>query len=179
MLHLAPNALTLARLALGLAFPFAAPAWQPWLILIAAGTDLIDGRLARLLGADGLLGKYLDPIADKVFAFAVLISVLRDELISPLGMALLLSRDAVVISGSITLVLAGRRDVLARMTPSLLGKLTTAVQLVYFLLITSVREPVYPALAVVVATSALAGLDYLRRGWQTTMRSTLIEPSAD
>jgi phosphatidylglycerophosphate synthase len=177
MLHLAPSALTLARLALGLAFPFAAPAWQPWLILIGAGTDLIDGRLARHLGVDGRHGKYLDPVADKVFALGVLISVLRDELISPQRMTLLLSRDAVVVFGTLALILIGRRDVLARMTPSLLGKVTTAVLLAYFLLITWVREPVYPVLAIVAAASALAGLDYLRRGWQALTPAVATRPT--
>jgi phosphatidylglycerophosphate synthase len=177
MLHLLPNALTLARLALGLAFPFAAPDWQPWLILIAAATDLIDGRLARLLGVDGRHGKYLDPIADKVFALGVLVSVLRDELISPFGMALLLTRDGIVVFGTLALILVRRRDVLRRMRPSVLGKVTTAVQLAYLFLITWVREPVYPFLAVAAALSALAGFDYLRRGWQMAMRPVSIAPN--
>jgi CDP-diacylglycerol--glycerol-3-phosphate 3-phosphatidyltransferase/cardiolipin synthase len=178
MLHLAPNGLTLARLAFGVAFPFVAPGWQPWLIVIAAATDLIDGWLARHLGVDGRHGKYLDPVADKVFALGVLISVLRDELLSPLEMALLLSRDGIVVFGTLALVLAGRKDVLARTRPTLLGKVTTAVQFIYFFLITWVRGPVYPVLAIVVAVSALAGLDYLRRGWRTAMRQPPIESSA-
>lgn len=164
MLHLLPSTLTLARLALGVAFPFAAPEWQPWLILIGAATDLVDGRLARFLKADGSTGKYLDPVADKVFAIGVLIAVLRDGLVSPVGIIFLLARDLVVVVGTLTLFAVGRRDVLARMGPSALGKVTTAFQFVYFLFVTWVREPVLPLLVLVAVVTVIAGLDYLRCG---------------
>jgi phosphatidylglycerophosphate synthase len=165
MLHFAPNALTLARLAMGLAFPFAAHEWQPWLILIAAATDLIDGRLARWLGADGSTGRYLDPVADKVFVLGVLASVVGSGLVSPAALLLVISRDLVVVLGTAGLLLAGQGSVLRRLRPSLLGKVTTALQLIYFFLVFWVRGPVMPVLVVVAVLSASAGIDYIRRGY--------------
>jgi CDP-diacylglycerol--glycerol-3-phosphate 3-phosphatidyltransferase len=74
-----PNLLSLARLA---ASPVIA-----WLIVansqaslmaafaiyvIGAVTDLLDGRLARLLHAETILGTHLDPLADKAIVLAAL-----------------------------------------------------------------------------------------------------------
>ena len=41
--------------------------------LLAALTDYLDGKLARRYGAISALGKYLDPIADKVLLISIFI----------------------------------------------------------------------------------------------------------
>ncbi|HEX2451691.1 MAG TPA: CDP-alcohol phosphatidyltransferase family protein [Gemmatimonadales bacterium] len=59
--------LTAARLPLAVAFPLvSAPELRFAILVAAAGTDLLDGRVARRYGASRL-GALLDPIADKLF----------------------------------------------------------------------------------------------------------------
>ena len=79
-----PNLLTIARLiaapGVAVAFLYFSRPLADWFALVlfiaAAGTDWIDGRLARAWGQETKLGTMLDPIADKamvVIALAVII----------------------------------------------------------------------------------------------------------
>ena len=85
-----PNAITLARLAVtALTFlcleliadpadPTAALAWVAFvLFLLAAGTDYLDGYLARKLGLVTAFGRIADPFADKVLITGSLVVLLR------------------------------------------------------------------------------------------------------
>jgi phosphatidylglycerophosphate synthase len=159
-----PNILSLVRIGLGAWFPWVPADWRLWLVVVAGLTDLADGWLARHLGADGRFGKYLDPVADKLFLAGVLVTLIVDGLISPAGLALLAIRDIVVLVGTVGFVTTGRMAVLARLRPATLGKLTTAAQFLYILLVLWLGEPAYTALWVVAGISAAAAIDYLRRG---------------
>lgn len=68
------DAVTAARLPMAAAFVAVDDArWRVTLLALAAGTDLLDGQLARWYGGSRL-GAFLDPVADKLFmasAFAV------------------------------------------------------------------------------------------------------------
>jgi phosphatidylglycerophosphate synthase len=63
----AADLLTAIRLPLAVAFPLApTPQIRFAILLIAAGSDLLDGTVARRFGASRL-GAVLDPVADKLF----------------------------------------------------------------------------------------------------------------
>lgn len=47
--------------------------WAMWAYSAAAVTDFIDGYLARRMGLTSLLGKFLDPLADKLIVLATLV----------------------------------------------------------------------------------------------------------
>lgn len=47
--------------------------WATVVFLLAGLTDIIDGRIARRLGQITMLGRILDPLADKLMVFAALI----------------------------------------------------------------------------------------------------------
>ncbi|HEX3927446.1 MAG TPA: CDP-diacylglycerol--glycerol-3-phosphate 3-phosphatidyltransferase [Gemmatimonadales bacterium] len=75
----APNLLTIARIAITpvvALLPFIQGYWPKlacFVIFVAAAvTDVIDGRMARRRNQVTDLGKYLDPIADKLLLFATL-----------------------------------------------------------------------------------------------------------
>ncbi len=77
-----PNILTISRIftlpvIIGL-FYWPTP-WAPWIALalytIACITDFLDGWIARSMNSASALGKFLDPISDKIFV-ACLILVL-------------------------------------------------------------------------------------------------------
>lgn len=82
-----PNKLTLTRLILvPVMIAFYVVAWQigqTWALwtstvvyIIAAVTDFLDGKIARGTGCVTTLGKFLDPIADKVLTISALVMVL-------------------------------------------------------------------------------------------------------
>ena len=58
--------LSVARIPLAVAFPLAPNDWRMVILGVAAGTDLLDGPLARRFGSSAL-GSIIDPVADKLF----------------------------------------------------------------------------------------------------------------
>lgn len=75
-----PNALTFFRILLippVVALFFIEAPWARWvtlaLFVIASATDWLDGYLARKLAVVSPLGRFLDPIADKLLIAAVLV----------------------------------------------------------------------------------------------------------
>lgn len=82
MLWNLPNILTLSRIAaipVIVALMFVASAWAAWAALAiytaACITDWLDGHLARLQNLESPIGKFLDPIADKLLVGALLITM--------------------------------------------------------------------------------------------------------
>jgi len=95
-----PNVLTLGRIC---AIPFfvwlldsPTPKRGFWACIVftaAALTDLLDGYLARKLGVVSVLGKFLDPLADKLIVMAALVWMLPMGRIAPWVVVLLLARE--------------------------------------------------------------------------------------
>lgn len=77
---------------------------------IAACTDFIDGRIARSRGLVTNLGKFLDPIADKVLVATatVLLLTMKDSLFSILGAA----ENAVYIASAIAICVILARELI-------------------------------------------------------------------
>lgn len=79
------------------------------LILVVAGTDWIDGYLARRLGQVTELGKFLDPLADRLMiASAVLGGVLAGVVPYVIGVPLL-AREVLVGLGAVYAAARGRQ----------------------------------------------------------------------
>ena len=93
--------LTALRVPLGIAFPFVhRPGWQLGLVGAAAASDFFDGMLARRLGPSRA-GALLDPVADKVFVAAALLTVAGRGALHPLEVLGVLARDIVAVLGSL------------------------------------------------------------------------------
>ena len=80
MITTVPNLLTLSRIiaipALIGAFYLSSPLsnWLAFAIFVVAGiTDILDGYVARSMGSESGLGRFLDPIADKLLVAATLL----------------------------------------------------------------------------------------------------------
>jgi len=85
------------------------------LFLVLALSDALDGFLARVMKAQTTLGKFLDPLADKVLLLCGLVAV--GSQITPLLFFILVARDTTLVIGSLIL---RRFGFVPR--PSLLGK---------------------------------------------------------
>lgn len=98
-----PNLLTLARIAaipllvvLMLSPSRQAGFWAAALFGAAAATDFIDGWLARKWGVVTVLGKFLDPLADKLIVMAALIMLIPHGRVPAWAVFLLLAREMIV-----------------------------------------------------------------------------------
>lgn len=64
--------------------------------ILASITDYYDGYYARKLNAVTNLGKFLDPVADKILVSSVLILLLQKSVIDPWMVILFVARDTVI-----------------------------------------------------------------------------------
>lgn len=127
-----PNLLTMARIAIIpvvlLLLDRGSPRdsyWAAWLFAGAAITDALDGWLARRSGLVSLLGKFLDPLADKLIVMASLVWMVPMGRIPAWAVVVLLTREISItalrsIAASEGVVIAARDS----------GKTKTALQLV-------------------------------------------------
>lgn len=89
----------------------------------AAGcTDLFDGIAARRLGQVTLLGKILDPLADKIMVFSALICLATSDMVPPWVTALVILKEMYMIAGAWALL--KRRIVIPADIP---GKISTFI----------------------------------------------------
>jgi cardiolipin synthase len=105
--------------------------WALVVFIVAGVTDLLDGLIARLGHQQTTLGAMLDPVADKVLLTSAFVALTWSSHLSvtiPVWLTVTtLSRDAIILTGvAIVNLTMGRRV----FYPSLLGKLSTASQLV-------------------------------------------------
>ncbi|MGK2905255.1 MAG: CDP-diacylglycerol--glycerol-3-phosphate 3-phosphatidyltransferase [Desulfuromonadales bacterium] len=98
-----PNLLTLARVAavpvvliLLLSDSRSSGIWAAAVFGMAAATDFIDGWLARKWGIVTVLGKFLDPLADKLIVMVALIMLIPLERVPAWAVFLILAREMVV-----------------------------------------------------------------------------------
>jgi CDP-diacylglycerol--glycerol-3-phosphate 3-phosphatidyltransferase len=70
--------------------------WAAAVYSLAAITDALDGWLARRQGLVSVLGKFLDPLADKLIVAATLVWLIPMGRIEPWAVALLLIREITI-----------------------------------------------------------------------------------
>ncbi|MDR0339312.1 MAG: CDP-diacylglycerol--glycerol-3-phosphate 3-phosphatidyltransferase [Desulfovibrio sp.] len=127
-----PNQLTISRIfavpliVVLLLYPGKATCFFAGLFFAIAGlTDLIDGYLARKSNQITILGKFLDPLADKMLVSAVLIMLVQQGWIAGWIAVVIVCRD-VMVTG-LRAVAADEGVVIAA---DKYGKLKTVLQLV-------------------------------------------------
>ena len=98
--------------------------WAALLFSVAAITDYLDGYLARKMGLVSLLGRLLDPLADKLIVMATLVVAAQMGTIPGWFVVLLLARE-ISITGLRSL--AGQEGLVIEVVQS--GKFKTALQL--------------------------------------------------
>jgi CDP-diacylglycerol--glycerol-3-phosphate 3-phosphatidyltransferase len=98
-----PNKLTVARIVctvVMIVFLLQEGPVFAWLSLIlfclAALTDFADGKIARAQGLVTNLGKFMDPLADKILNYSVMVLLIGEGLIPALGLVIILFREFLV-----------------------------------------------------------------------------------
>jgi cardiolipin synthase len=162
-----PNALSLLRIGLAVSFPWIPSTWWFGWIVAATLSDFFDGRLSRALNGSSEAGQILDPVADKLFVGIVLLTLLCRHEVTVLEMLLIGFRDLAVLCGSAWTVLRRGVGSLRQMPPTMLGKLATAGQF-SFLLLLSLDMRAWSSMfrfveEAAVTFSVIAGIDYLGR----------------
>ncbi|MCX7771670.1 MAG: CDP-diacylglycerol--glycerol-3-phosphate 3-phosphatidyltransferase [Clostridia bacterium] len=93
--------------------------------LIASLTDMVDGMIARKYNLVSELGKFLDPIADKLLVSAALIAFVMTDNLSVWAVFIIIAREFIVTGFRV--VAASQGVVLAA---DKLGKLKTILQII-------------------------------------------------
>ena len=135
-----PNLITCFRILLTPCFAFAYLGhdfvWAWSIFLLAGVSDGLDGFLARILNQRTLLGAMLDPLADKTLIGTSFICLATGGVISFWLAMLVICRDVIIVGGLFFLKFTGI-DVQKNISPLIISKLTTAVQLLLIFLILS------------------------------------------
>lgn len=170
-----PNKLTVLRIIL---VPVMVAAFYiPWeytyilaagLFILAALTDLIDGKLARKRSQITVFGKFMDPIADKILVAAAMIMLNASGQLSPIPTIIVVSREFIV--SGVRLVMAGKGNVVAA---NIWGKAKTMTQSIAIPLI-MLKNPVFRLIGIPMdqilmwvstALAVISGYTYLKAGW--------------
>jgi cardiolipin synthase len=171
-----PNFLTVSRIVaipVLVALLFLPGSFWQWLALLiyiaACVTDYFDGKLARQRAQVTLLGRFLDPIADKLLVVAIILTLVAVDRIAGwlvLPALIILCREVLI---------SGLREHLAelrvRVPVSPLAKWKTTVQMVALglLILGNVAPSAIHTLGTLglwlaAALTLLTGYDYLRTG---------------
>lgn len=136
-----------------------------WLFAAAAFSDGLDGFLAKRFGWATELGKFLDPLADKLLLVTVFITLAVIGH-TPVWLAVIVvTRDVVIGTGAAVYArlfgpLHGR--------PTAVSKINTGVQILYVFAVVASLGPGWPPGPVVTtlgaavfATTMVSGIDYV------------------
>lgn len=137
------------------------------IFLLAGITDILDGYIARIKGQVSQLGTILDPVADKFIVITSFILMTINGIIPKWLTIIVISRDAIVITGVIILYFVINQ---MRVEPSLLGKTSNILQYLLIglalLTINMTGKPNIPDIyfIMVAVFTALSGIQYIYKG---------------
>ncbi|MGD6816093.1 CDP-diacylglycerol--glycerol-3-phosphate 3-phosphatidyltransferase [Metabacillus sp. 84] len=144
------------------------------LFILASVTDWIDGYYARKYNLVTNLGKFLDPLADKLLVSAALIILVQLQLAPAWMVIIIISREFAVTG--LRLILANEGEVVAA---NMLGKIKTWTQIIAVSVLLLNNFPFEPlnvpfaqmALWVAVIFTVISGWDYFAKNKQAFLNS--------
>ena len=136
--------------------------WMVGIFLLAAGTDWVDGYLARRLNQVTDLGKFLDPLVDKLLVLAPLLALVELGIVPAWGVFLILARELTIAGWRVNPSLQGSIS-----GANLWGKLKTVMQIIAIALLLAPLPTVWYPWAMLtfwlsVALTLISGWLYLR-----------------
>ena len=103
-----------------------------WVSLAVSVSDAVDGIIAKRFKMVTVLGGFLDPIADKAFLVCVFIALSHEGYLPVWLVILVVFRDLLIIGGA---VLFQTLTQSLKMSPLIVSKINTAVQLLLVVLV--------------------------------------------
>ncbi|MBD2102733.1 CDP-diacylglycerol--glycerol-3-phosphate 3-phosphatidyltransferase [Leptolyngbya sp. FACHB-261] len=134
--------------------------------LVAAGTDWLDGYLARRLNQVTELGKFLDPLVDKLLVFAPLLVLIELGQIPAWAVFLILARELTVAGWRVS----GSKAISGA---NLWGKLKTVTQILAIALLIVQSPGGLEAFWLAVILTLVSGAIYL---WPQPASEPVVEP---
>lgn len=136
--------------------------WAVGIFVVAASTDWLDGYLARRLNQVTDLGKFLDPLVDKLLVLAPLLMLVGLGLVPAWGVFLIVAREITISGWRVNPAMQGG----AVPGANLWGKAKTVVQIAAIALLIAPLPSVWDTPAqilfwIAVALTLASGLVYL------------------
>lgn len=150
------------------------------IFILASSTDAIDGYIARKHHLITNLGKFLDPIADKLLVTAALLALVQGGKISSWSAMIIIGREFIVTG--LRLVAAGEGIVISA---SNLGKIKTIAQMIaiIFALLNNYPFAVIPsfysvpifqvAMGIALILTVYSGYDYVKKNIDAIIKHDL------
>lgn len=132
--------------------------WSAAVFLVVAATDWLDGYLARRLNQVTDLGKFLDPLVDKLLVLCTLMALIQLGAVPAWGVSIILARE---------LAIAGWRVSRPKISgANIWGKLKTVSQIGAIALLLAPLPAPWPIVAtgafwVAVALTVISGILYV------------------
>lgn len=133
------------------------------IFVIAAGTDWVDGYLARRLNLVTELGKFLDPLVDKLLVLGTLLALIELRLVPAWGVFLILAREMAIAGWRVNPKLTGNTSISGA---NIWGKLKTVGQIVAIAFLIAPLSPQWDKPSIIlfwlaVALSLISGWIYV------------------
>ena len=148
------------------------------IFILAVISDGADGFIARTFNQKTQLGTILDPVADKLLltsayiALSIIGNIPQHLRMPPYVPIVVISRDAIIIIGSlIVYVIKGN----IRVSPSILGKITTFFQMMTIVSILAGFRYSYIMWNFTVFFTIASGLDYVMKGSKFLSENSLFK----
>lgn len=166
-----PNVISVARIPLAAAFVIAeSDAARLGIVVAAALSDFIDGKLARGTGHRTRSGEFLDPVTDKLFMLTVLATLVWEGSLGVWALILILARD---LYATAAFIVAGIFRLPIRFRSRMSGKVVTTLQLLTVLAVLAWPESVMAVVVVTGAAGLWAIVDYTRAGLLSLRRENV------
>jgi phosphatidylglycerophosphate synthase len=163
---MAADFFTVIRLPLAVAFPLVSDTGRLVVLTLAAGSDLLDGFLARRFGSSRF-GPFIDPVADKLFMAVAFGTVLLSGELTWWELTGVLARDIVASVAFLVVTVRGSASAIPARAG---GKAVTVLQ-VATLFAFVLQSPYLRPLAHITAAIALYAIwDYTRAAPKSSRR---------
>ena len=134
------------------------------LFILASITDYVDGSIARRRNQVTDLGKFLDPLADKLLVLAAMVMFCQWNLIPAWALMIVLAREFAVTG--LRLVAVGNGTVIAAGWSGKVKTASTMIGLCFAMAFPGVSWLVTTVNIVIVVTTVYSGVEYFIQNWK-------------
>ena len=134
------------------------------LFILASLTDYVAGNIARKRNQVTDLGKFLDPLADKLLVLAAMLMFCQWNLLPAWALMIVLTREFAVTG--LRLIAVGKGTVIAAGWSGKVKTASTMVGLCFSMAFPGIYWLVMVVNAVIVVTTVYSGVEYFIQNWK-------------